>query len=312
MNKKNLLPPLQYITKKLVASSNRHSPAGNHMLSRSSFINLHNSWYWLIPAPVRLIASRLRTFLMLRSSIITILCGGGWITDAPVTGVAPSPFNHPCFPTDVRFGERYGLPSLLSLLRRNYPIQQTHSHLNQEIPFLPKLLVPKPHFSKPHPLLSNKQVAALQVREGLTPSGDRLRETISVHTGELGNFRSTSAGDESFLPDRRGQGVDRATRQAGSPSNRKGGILAKVRTGPRKEGSDLAGQAAKSRAFGILSFRRNFHVQELLLSLIEVPSLTPRQATASIPPLHRGGKPSTLASPPSFSQESSQAFPNPV
>nr|GLL32754.1 unnamed protein product [Ipomoea trifida] len=40
MNKKNLLPPLQYITKKLVASSNRHSPAGNHMLSRSSFINL--------------------------------------------------------------------------------------------------------------------------------------------------------------------------------------------------------------------------------------------------------------------------------
>jgi hypothetical protein len=161
---------------------------------------------------------------MLRSSIITILCGGGWITDAPVTGVAPSwglfvwtakldgsvieaqiawlfergtvtwigPFNHPCFPTDVRFGERYGLPrlggiplkelrmwtrvliqpytvrrgllsqvSLLSLLRRNYPIQQTHSHLNQEIPFLPKLLVPKPHFSKPHPLLSNKQVSQL-------------------------------------------------------------------------------------------------------------------------------------------------------
>lgn len=116
MNKKNLLPPLQYITKKLVASSNRHSPAGNHMLSRSSFINRktkkvkklyksepktwplylfpkkerHNCCYWLIPAPVRLIASRLRTFLMLRSSIITILCGGGWITEAPVTGVAPS------------------------------------------------------------------------------------------------------------------------------------------------------------------------------------------------------------------------------
>ena len=43
-----------------------------------------------LPAPVRLIASRLRTFLMLRSSIITRLCGGGWITDAPVTGVAPS------------------------------------------------------------------------------------------------------------------------------------------------------------------------------------------------------------------------------
>lgn len=30
------------------------------------------------------------------------------------------------------------------------------------------------------------------------------------------------------------------------------------------------------------------HVQELLLSLIEVPSLTPIQASASIPPLHRG------------------------
>lgn len=27
---------------------------------------------------------------LLRSYIITILCGGGWITDAPVTGVAPS------------------------------------------------------------------------------------------------------------------------------------------------------------------------------------------------------------------------------
>lgn len=34
------MPPLQYITKKLVASSNRHPPAGNHIKSRSSFINL--------------------------------------------------------------------------------------------------------------------------------------------------------------------------------------------------------------------------------------------------------------------------------
>ena len=27
--------------------------------------------------------------------------------------------------------------------------------------------------------------AALQVREGLRPSGDRLRETLSIHTGEV-------------------------------------------------------------------------------------------------------------------------------
>lgn len=36
-----------------------------------------------------------------------------------------------------------------------------------------------------YPLLWSVLFAALQVREGLTPSGDRLRETISVHTGEL-------------------------------------------------------------------------------------------------------------------------------
>ncbi len=35
------------------------------------------------------------------------------------------------------------------------------------------------------PLLWEVWFAALQVREGLKPSGDRLRETLSVHTGEL-------------------------------------------------------------------------------------------------------------------------------
>ena len=36
-----------------------------------------------------------------------------------------------------------------------------------------------------YPLLWEVRFAALQVREGLRPCGDWLRETFSVHTGEL-------------------------------------------------------------------------------------------------------------------------------